>query len=273
MKISELDQGNEVVFEIITGTETHEFSSHVVDKKSDFILVEPIRIENKILSFSSSSIPVNLILNREGKQPVAWKQVAVDVVLYKKNTVYKVSQTIDGAEVNRRSSYRLYIGVNGVVQVGGHHKAVNVIVKDISESGFSFVCDEEFADSDRAMVHLVFEDDERHISINGLVVRKIILETGRVLYGCLINLKTPLIAQYVNLKQREQIAKMREIKLLSDTRPGVGFKRGGSAKKDKREILLDGERTVDTKRYSENLLDENKNERQLNTERYKNVKL
>lgn len=269
MKITELKPDTEIAFEIVYGTEVHEFASKVTEIRNDFIVTAPIRIEGRVLGLSSSSVIVNLVYKREEKAPIVWKQVAVSVVSYKKNTVYKVQQTMDGREVNRRGSYRLYVGVSGVVQLGNNQKAVEVTVKDISEGGFSFVCNEDLDNIDRGTVHLLFKDGDRTISINGIIVRKIAVNKGRFLYGCLINLKTPLIAHYINLKQRERIAQMREAK----SHYGLSGKRSGTGKPEMAEALMDKkELNINTDRYRQDLLDENKKDREIDAERYKDVK-
>lgn len=275
MKITELKPEEEIIFEITLGSETHEFKSKVLEIKSDFIVANPIRVEGKVLSFSSASVPTNLVYKREEKAPIVWKQVAITVVSYKKNTVYKIMQSMDGRELNRRSSYRLYVGVEGVVQLGANHKAVDVVVKDISEGGFAFICSENLEDIDRGTVHLVFKDNDKNIGINGIIVRKIELGPDRFLYGCIINLKTPLVAQYINQKQRERIAQQKSVKMISGgTRAGMAGKRG-SNEVDKAEALLDKRSVnIDRDRYSKDLLDEGKKStsRSVDREKYRNVK-
>lgn len=275
MKITELKPEDEIIFEITFGSETHEFKSKVLEIKSDFIVATPIRAEGKVLSFSSASVPTNLVYKRPEKAPIVWKQVAITVVSYKKNTVYKIMQSMEGREVNRRGSYRLYVGVEGVVQLGANRKAVDVIVKDISEGGFAFICNENIEDIDRGTVHLVFRDNDKNIGINGIIVRKIELGSNRFLYGCIINLKTPLVAQYINQKQRERIAQQKSVKMISGgTRAGMAGKRG-SNEVDKAEALLDNRSVnIDRDRYSKDLLDEGRKStsRSIDREKYRNVK-
>ncbi|MGN0481849.1 MAG: PilZ domain-containing protein [Lachnospiraceae bacterium] len=276
MKITELKPEDEIIFEITFGSETHEFKSKVLEIKSDFIVANPIRAEGKVLSFSSASVPTNLVYKREEKAPIVWKQVAITVVSYKKNTVYKIMQSMDGREMNRRGSYRLYVGVEGVVQLGSNHKAVDVLVKDISEGGFAFICSENLDDTDsRGSVHLVFKDQDKTIGINGIIVRKIEVAPNRFLYGCIINLKTPLVAQYINQKQRERIAQQKAVKMISGgTRAGMAGKRG-SNEVDKAEALLDKRSVnIDRDRYSKDLLDEGRKStsRSIDREKYRNVK-
>lgn len=253
MKITELKPEEEIIFEIKLGNDTHEFKSKVLEIKPDFIIANPIRAEGKVLSFSSASVPTDLVYKRADKAPIVWKQVAITVVAYKKNTVYKIMQSMEGREMNRRGSYRLYVGVDGVVQLGSNHKAVDVLVKDISESGFAFICSEDLEDAEsRGSVHMVFKDNDKNIAINGIIVRKIELGPNRFLYGCIINLKTPLVAQYINQKQRERIAKQKEVKTLSGgTRPGAMAGKKGQTAIDKAEVFVDGKKkpNVDIDKY------------------------
>lgn len=268
MNIVELKPDTEVVFEISAGEENYEFAAHVLECRNNFILTTPVRINDKVLSFSSSSITTNLVWKREGKSPFVWKQIAVTVVAYKKNTVYKVAQSMDGVEMNRRSSYRLYIGLNGVAQIGMNHKALNVIVKDISETGFSFVTEKCMEQSERHSVRLVFEDMNQTIVMNGVVVRELEGHEGQHIYGCVIDLKTQVLSRYINEKQRQRIVQQRGVRTVGGSR--ADYKKGKN--EDKAEVFLQ-EKTVsiDRDRYSTDLLDEGAKKRSVRMEKYRGL--
>jgi hypothetical protein len=77
----------------------------------------------------------------------------------------------------------LFLGLGAVVQIGSNKKAVNVILKDISENGFSFVEIEDI-DAENLPVRLVFNDMKTGISLIGNIVRKVTVGEKKIIYGC-----------------------------------------------------------------------------------------
>ncbi len=265
MHISEIPEGSKVIFEINIDNVSHEFKSKILETRSDFIIANPIRVDDKVLGFGS--VPTNLIYCREDKSPIIWKQVAINIVLYKNNTVYKIEQSMEGVESNRRTSYRMYVGLTGNAQLGVHHKVSEVLVKDVSENGFSIICKEELDKEDRGNVRLTFEDMDRTIIINGVMVRSLKLEDGRFLYGCKITFKTPLVAYYISEKQRQMIARQKGVTLVGGTRSD--YKK--LEKVDKAEALVEENKPKPGKKqYSSDILKE-KTVR-IDKDRYRNIK-
>jgi len=118
MRLSQLVQNSNLVLEININNQHLEFESTVITKIGDYILIEPVRVNGKVVNFEIGNVLVDMLLIRRDKKPVAWKRVLLKNVIYKNKTYYKVIPTGDGFEINRRNAFRLSIEVKGVVQVG-----------------------------------------------------------------------------------------------------------------------------------------------------------
>ena len=175
----------------------------------NYIYANPIRIDGKILSFNSEGhLMVNLIYLREEKNPIVWKGVGITTVQNNGKNVYKIVASGEGFEMNRRESFLFFIGLGAVFQIGYNKKAVNVILKDISENGFSFVEIEDI-DAENLPVRLVFNDMKTGISLIGNIVRKVTVGEKKIIYGCTLTSCNIDVARYINEKQRQFLAASR----------------------------------------------------------------
>ena len=173
MIIKEVPAEGNLTIEVSLKERKLEFHSQCVESGVNYIYAQPIRIDGKILSFNSEGhLMVNLIYLREEKNPIVWKGVGITTVQNNGKNVYKIVASGEGFEMNRRESFRLFLGLGAVVQIGSNKKAVNVILKDISENGFSFVEIEDI-DAENLPVRLVFNDMKTGISLIGNIVRKV----------------------------------------------------------------------------------------------------
>ena len=186
----------------------YEFPSKVIRKVNQSVLVEPIRINGKILSFNSSGggIMVSVYMIRDSKPPMLWKGVAVNSIREDNGTFYKITANGEGFEVNRRGAFRLFIGISGVAQLGTNRKAVDVIVKDVSESGFSFVGMEDMDNVINMPVRLVFADFNQNYSLMGIIVRKVVIGENKIVYGCRLGVRNANLEQYISQKQRQMLS-------------------------------------------------------------------
>jgi len=150
---------------------------------------------------------IDMLLIRKDKKPFIWKRVLLKNTIYKNKTYYKVIPTGDGFEINRRNAFRLYIEVKGVVQIGTNSVPLDVIIKDVSENGFSFVSKDNIEKPLRSTVRLVFADINKSINLNGILVRKEKIDQSKYFYGCVLNIKNQMISQYINDKNSEMLSR------------------------------------------------------------------
>lgn len=211
MLLQEMPVDNKIIIELSIKGQKFEFPSKVVSQENNSIFIEPIRINGKVLTFNASeSIAINIVMIRENKSPMVWKGVGVACVHEKSGSFYKITASGEGFEINRRGAFRLFIGISGVAQLGINRKAVDVIVKDVSENGFSFVSSEDMENVINMPVRLVFNDFNKNYSLMGIIVRKVIINETKVLYGCQLSVNNSQLEQYINQKQRQMLSMNRD---------------------------------------------------------------
>ena len=211
MLLQEMPADNKIIIELSIKGQKFEFPSKVVSQGNNSIFIEPIRINGKVLTFNpSESVAVNIVMIRENKSPMVWKGVGVACVHEKSGSFYKITASGEGFEINRRGAFRLFVGISGVAQLGINRKAVDVIVKDVSENGFSFVSSEDMENVINMPVRLVFNDFNKNYSLMGIIVRKVIINETKVLYGCQLSVNNSQLEQYINQKQRQMLSMNRD---------------------------------------------------------------
>ena len=211
MLLQEMPADNKIIIELSIKGQKFEFPSKVVSQGNNSIFIEPIRINGKVLTFNSSeSVAINIVMIRENKSPMVWKGVGVACVHEKSGSFYKITASGEGFEINRRGAFRLFVGISGVAQLGINRKAVDVIVKDVSENGFSFVSSEDMENVINMPVRLVFIDFNKNYSLMGIIVRKVIINETKVLYGCQLSVNNSQLEQYINQKQRQMLSMNRD---------------------------------------------------------------
>jgi len=285
MRLSEIPNGEEITLEVIINNARYEFKTTVIEEiDTGGVYAEPVRVQEKVLSFASDNVVVNIILYRTEKAPIVWRHVIVETVVYRKNTVYRITSATSGLEENRRNAFRLPVGLPGVAQLGSNRKAADVLVKDVSELGFSLVSVDDIENFEGILVRLVFSDGNTTLSLTGLVVRKVKQDDGRFLYGCKLNSKMPALAKYINESQRRQIVMQKEIAFEQQTKQTVGFgdlrgKNNTQNAEDKKEAAVrrltssEGEHKLDSDRYRNVDLGGETVKKKVDYERYQNLKL
>ena len=144
--------------------------------------------------------------SRNDKAPIVWKGVGCSVVKTKGRVLYKVIASGAGFEVNRREAFRLFVGLEGIARVGTNRRAMDVILKDLSDTGFAFVVDHEIEDATGLSVRLVFKDFDRNYDLTGFIVRLVKVEEEKYVYGCRMTMRNQLINHYISMKQRQMLA-------------------------------------------------------------------
>jgi len=207
MLLSQLVQNSNLILEININNKHLEFESIVFSKIGDYILIEPVKVNGKVVNFEIGNVLIDMLLIRSDKKPIIWKRVLLKNTIYKTKTYYKVVPTGDGFEINRRNAFRLYFEVKGVVQVGTNSVPIDIIVKDVSENGFSFVSKVNIEKPLKSIVRLVLVDLNKTINLNGVLVRKEKINQTKYFYGCVLNIQNRFLSQYINEKKREMLSR------------------------------------------------------------------
>lgn len=208
MNFYDLANNEELTICVENGQNKLEIKSKVLRIDGD-LYIKSLHYQGKLLNFNSNLLKIDLIYMQDEKQPIMWNNVKLKIVEIADDKHYTVVlPDSKGKGVNRREHYRLGITIGGMVQMEEHHKVKEIIVKDISQSGFSFVSDEELAGGNN--VNLTFYDVplQKRVKLKGRVVRRQKTDRDFFEYGCeLFNKESNEIASYINTRQRYILSK------------------------------------------------------------------
>lgn len=209
MTVAELQLEHSVELEIMMNGKKTTLLSAVEQIVGNMVLLTPIQINGKVVGFPPNCT-VNLLYVGE-KQVFCWKNLKIKAVRYDKN-VYHSAELIGDAEVlNRRGSYRVFVGEQMLLTSFSANgpKAYKVHLKDISESGMAFFSTEEF-DVGRT-VRLNFSiKGVPELPLSSQVIRIQEFENKpEKLYGCkFVEKNNRLVSILMHLQQERQREKM-----------------------------------------------------------------
>lgn len=169
--------------------------------------IEPIKQDEKMLEFNSGNLMISVTADIEGAQPILWRECVIKGVKYKNEIFHMITCSRGGLAVNRRGRFRIDMGYTGTIRVGHNKGTLNVVVHDLSASGFSFTSEKNLENlSDE--IHLVFVDTDNDTRFNfvGEIVRKQDWHNNRYLYGCKFKAVNNMVEYYIAKKQRELLA-------------------------------------------------------------------
>ena len=176
---------------------------------STTVLLTPIQFNKKIVGFPPTCL-VNLYYADE-KHAYCWRNITLKAVRYGKG-IYHCAELVGPGEVmNRRGSYRVYIGeqmtITAFTSQGAKKHSVHL--KDISESGMAFLSKEEFDIGRIVRLNLSFNKGIS-VEVSSQVVRIQELENRQdKLYGCkFIEKNNKMVNYLMQLQQKKQREKM-----------------------------------------------------------------
>lgn len=219
MQITELTTGTKVKLIANIQTETMEFDSEIdeVVPNKKIVLAAPVYKDEKLVSFRGKGLIVDLVFYPPESSPQIFKNVSINLMKKSDNTYwYNLMCTTPSKTQNRRKAFRCYVGVASTVQIGTNKSTEDIVIKDISTGGFSFVCSNEIDIPMDKVVHTVLNDFIPELSENfsyhvyGIVIRKQELDERRVVYGCKLNTPIKGLDMYIMKKERVRLARERD---------------------------------------------------------------
>lgn len=215
MLLEELDVGSKITILVGIGSQTLSFDSVVEEPADNGILTTPVYRNDKLVGFRTKGLVIRIQVTNASDQKV-YEFANVEILNVKtqdEQIHHKMICKNPGKQINRRTAVRVWLGLDGIAQVGTHKVAYEVTVKDISVSGISFIFHKDLNVEPGTIAHIVFNDSEARMrfNISAIIVRTAQLDDGKVLYGCRLNQESPAIAKYVNDKQREKLKGSRTV--------------------------------------------------------------
>lgn len=206
MRLSDITEDGKISFQVKIQDEEKEFQLEYKYCKDNALFTDVIRYNDKVVGFNGNGLSVDLIYFRQESLPVVWKSVTCKTVSVNGEVLYKIKAASEGFELNRRTTFRVFVGAEGTSQIGINKKALDVTVKDVSETGFAFVSNEDMDVNFPCPVRLVFSDLNENFVLIGVVVRKVTVDDGKIIYGCRLSQVNNKLSRYINEKQRKSIA-------------------------------------------------------------------
>lgn len=207
MQITEVVPETIITIEVIQGLAKIQLTSKAIKGVPQGLLVECIHSGDKVVGFETETLVIyNMyMLDPETDKLHMWKEVQIRKVLLAGKLYHLVQSKDDSTIVNRRDSFRVYIGLKGIAQLGSHRNAYDVVVKDLSESGFSIITTDDIELNDTTQVRVSFSDNTLRVKfdLNGVIVRKATLPNGTFLYGCTLKGTHVKLSKYLAKKQLE----------------------------------------------------------------------
>lgn len=210
MTAAELQQEHSVELEVIMNGKKTTLLSAVEQIVGNIVLLTPIQMNGKVVGFPPTCV-VNFLYVGEN-QVFCWKNIKLKAVRYDKN-VYHSAELVGDAEVmNRRGSYRVYIGQQMMLTAFSARGPQNypVHLKDISESGMAYFSKEEFDVGRTIRLHLsVKQGMELQLSAQIIRVQEFENRQDR-LYGCkFIEKNSRLVSFLMHIQQEKQRERMK----------------------------------------------------------------
>ncbi len=212
MKLQEIKEGEPIVITVKNEAEAEiEYRAQVLFCKQDILFIEPIRVDDRLVNFKGENLCIMITYVPRDEMPVQWKGCTIRDIIYDGKRYHILYCVHEGKHVNRRETFRQYVGYNGILQLGPNRKTIDVTVKDISVTGISFVSVTKYEKKDVGLFHLSYIDEEFNIPVqlSGEVVRVEELEDTRILYGCRIVETSLNVGSYIAHKQKKEAERRR----------------------------------------------------------------
>lgn len=211
MRIEELAEGTLICFLVnIAGTHMT-FDSRIMEvyPRKRLVLAEAVYRDNKVISFRGKNLIVDVLVLFPDEKPQLFKNVTITVMKKADNTLLYHLQTIaESKGYNRRENFRCFVGMESSVQFGSNRAAHNAIIRDVSVTGFSFVCSNKISLLQNQLVHILLNDYIEELAENfsfhlyGLITRFQEVDNNRILYGCRLNNPVIGLDNYIMKKER-----------------------------------------------------------------------
>lgn len=215
MLLEELDVGSKITILVGIGSQTLSFDSILEEPSDKGVLTTPVYRNDKLVGFRTKGLIIRIQVTNASDQKV-YEFADVEILNVKtqdEQIHHKMICKAPGKQINRRTAVRVWIGKEGIAQIGVNRVAYEVVVKDISVSGISFIFHKDLNVEPGTIAHITFNDTEARtkFSLSAIIVRKAELDENKILYGCRLNQESPAIAKYVNDKQREKLKGSRTV--------------------------------------------------------------
>lgn len=226
LRVTELLPASIVSLTARRGNKAYRFESFVLELsepediayastlEGDFVIIEPIKVDDKIVKFAAEGINYYFIGNHTGK-PYLFEDIFIEKVnfpLY--GTAHILRAAKDGKRFNRRDNFRVWLGHYCHIALRGTKAQHDAMVKDISNTGVGLIIKKEYEINigDAIEVQFNFEKyneqrEDYQFTLHTLkceIVRVVDQNEKVNLVGCKITEGQEAVEKFVAIKQREK---------------------------------------------------------------------
>ncbi|MBQ8823353.1 MAG: PilZ domain-containing protein [Lachnospiraceae bacterium] len=214
MLITDIQPGSKIVIIARTPGNQLEFKTTTGDIIADknMILAELIKQDEKLLTFKGHNVITDIMLPLENANPQVFVNVEINLIKKADGSIWYALRTIAGSKAfNRRASFRCTVGTPTTVQLGLNKQTYDGYMKDVSNTGFGFVCDDTVPIEMDQVIYANLNDyierlDENFsFRLSGIVVNIVPMEKNRIKVGCRFNKDVPGIDKYIVTKERMRL--------------------------------------------------------------------
>lgn len=146
MHLNELDNGENIKYQIKIKNNLFEFDGRVLGSNKSGLLLSPVSVNGRVFRFDNTDTSLSIIYGYENELPIIWENVTCQTITFDTRKIYRVSETSEGVQYNRRGAFRLNIMVNCVVKMCNDTKIEVAKLRDVSKTGFSVILDKDISD-------------------------------------------------------------------------------------------------------------------------------
>ena len=204
MTIADLAEHSAVTLVITIGMKSKDLPTTIAQVNSDYILLEPILIDGQTVGFGSSCTIDLLCLQEQAL--FGWRSISLSLIKSKGHVYYKVPLSEEARPYNRRNAFRVYVGETMHIFVFQHKGPTpfDVLVRDISETGFGFICKEKYDVSRTIRFSLPITGQRKTLTLTATIVRREFDENNHTYsYGCKFVESNAALSSYLMQRQRE----------------------------------------------------------------------
>ena len=180
----------------------------------DFVIIEPIKVDDKIVRFVTEGISYYFIGNHKGK-PYLFENISIEKIeLPSYGVAHLLRADKDGRRFNRRNNFRVWLGQHCNIALRGTKAQHEAMVKDISNTGVGLIIKKEYEVNIGDAIEIQFNiekyNDQREDyqftlhTIQGEIVRIVDHNEKVNLVGCRITAGQEEVEKFVAMKQREK---------------------------------------------------------------------
>lgn len=207
MEIRELSTNYKMSITISNGQSQMTIPSVICSVVGNKLYVEPFMHNGVVLNFNSANVSLSMIAYEDEKAPFIWKSVLIEKEVVEDKTYHVISSGLTGVKINRRENFRVYVGIDAKATINGGKEKIDVIFKDISETGFAVLVDSNIQQrintNDALLVEFYDPVQEQFMSLLGRIVRGAVLEKY-YLFGCRTLKDGGMSRKYIANKQLEK---------------------------------------------------------------------